>query len=234
MLGRRDIIGSLFYECRFYTILLFHFTLSYFVFFLPLFLFRAPWVVAANEGAGRRGAHPQRERVDPLLDPGADSASLTSPGALSESDRGLRATPPSGPSLSREPESRLPEPGIGWGSRREQKQGLGRGCGVCFALRLCAGAVRPPFHFLGWRASPFLAHPGPSLGSGVASLLRPSLCRTRRCLALPCLARVSLLPQHYLSAIFIHYLQEDAFGGILGRRLQRRSLRTALPEAVPC
>lgn len=105
----------------------------------------------------------------------------------------------------------------------------------CASLRGCVPALCALLFTSSAGGRPrFLAHPGPSLGSGLASLLRPSLCRTRRCLALPCLARVSLLPQHYLSAIFIHYLQEDAFGGILGRRLQSRSLRTALPEAVPC
>lgn len=51
--------------------------------------------------------------------------------------------------------------------------------------------------------------------------------------SLPSLARVSLLPQRYPPAIFIHYLYQDAFGGILeskskstvfALRSQKRSL----------
>lgn len=55
----------------------------------------------------------------------------------------------------------------------------------CASPRGCVPAPGA-FHFIssaGWRPR-FLAHPVPSLGSGVESLHRPSLCWTRRCHAL--------------------------------------------------
>lgn len=75
MLGRREIeatgqaVSGLFllmpvthapdFHCYFFP--------SFFFFFLalPLFLFRAPWVAAGDEGEGRRGANPLWEPVAP-------------------------------------------------------------------------------------------------------------------------------------------------------------------------
>lgn len=81
--------------------------LLFFFFSLHLFLFRAPWVVTADEGEGRRGANLRWERVEPGSEPGAHSRSLVSPGAPSEPGGRLRAAHPSGPCLCREPEGRF-------------------------------------------------------------------------------------------------------------------------------
>lgn len=46
------------------------FTFFFFFLILRLFLFRAPWVVTADEGEGRRGANSRWKRVDPDSEPG--------------------------------------------------------------------------------------------------------------------------------------------------------------------
>ena len=43
---------------------------TFFFLILRLFLFRAPWVVTADEGEGRRGANPRWKRVDSDSEPG--------------------------------------------------------------------------------------------------------------------------------------------------------------------
>ena len=59
-------------QCQTCTVLVFRVTFYFFFFFLilRLFLFRAPWVVTADEGEGRRGANPRWKRVDPDSEPG--------------------------------------------------------------------------------------------------------------------------------------------------------------------
>lgn len=74
----------------------------------------------------------------------------------------------------------------------------------CASLRGCVPALCALLFTSSAGGRPrFLAHPGPSLGSGVASLLRPSLCRTRRCLALP---SASLTPPPALSVGYFYPL----------------------------
>jgi hypothetical protein len=85
-----------------------------------------------------------------------------------------------------------------------------------------------------------LAHPGLPGAPGVASLaLHPPLCRTSHILASPCERFAPPLPPALSRAIFTHNLCQDAFGGILRRRLQIHCLQAAcaprsiLPLAGP-
>lgn len=76
---------------------------------------------------------------------------------------------------------------------------------MCFAPRLCAGAVRPPFHFLGWRASPFPRTPRP-LSWEWACIPPPPFTvqdQTLPCLALP---SASLAPPPALSVGYFYPL----------------------------
>ena len=58
-------------QCQTCTVLVFRVTFYFFFFLiLRLFLFRAPWVVTADEGEGRRGANPRWKRVDSDSEPG--------------------------------------------------------------------------------------------------------------------------------------------------------------------
>lgn len=76
---------------------------------------------------------------------------------------------------------------------------------MCFAPRLCAGAVRLPFHFLGGHTSPFPRTPWP-LSWKWGCIPPPPFTvqdQTLPCLALPC---ASLAPPPLLSAGYFYPL----------------------------
>ena len=218
-----------------------YFWLSYFP--LRLFLFRAPWVVTADEGEGRRGANPRWKRVDPDSEPGhtrgAWALQVLPPGPAADSaQRAL--LPPVCPRRRQEKEKKkeremerregagagMQGAGWGWGVRRVR--GVLCSAAVC---ELCESSLSSPRRSERPRV---FAHPGPSLGRGwhpsssalhfggpVGSLLS--------------LAWISPLPPPgavrwlFLSTASTEMLS----GGILGRRLQVWCLIAALPEAVP-
>lgn len=138
-------------------------------------------MVAAGEGRGRRGAHPRSERVDPSRPQRRTRTPAVSRCAL-PAGRGPRAAPPSGPSLSREPEGRLPEPG-----NRMEKRGCRtrvRGAlGSAVECRRSAPPKSPPPP-PGARASPRTQAAGSRAGPHPSSTLhRAGPDVASRCLA---------------------------------------------------
>lgn len=140
------------------------------------------------------GRSPAVRARRPLLRTAGTLEQPGSPGALSQLGCGQCAAPPSGPSLSREPESRfLSRP------KEKRKKGMekqpcaragmhGVGREVCSAPRLFAGSVHLPPHPLHPAGVRVASHTqAPLSGGDIASLfLRPTLCKTSRILASPC------------------------------------------------
>ena len=168
--------------------------LLFFFLILRLFLFRAPWVVTADEGEGRRGANPRWKRVDPDSEPGI----LAEPEvcrcylwARRPTARGSRCWPQPVPEAGkkkkreREMERREGARAVMQGAGRGWGGGAGAGSVRCALLR---GGLRAPrvFHLLpsARRSSTLLRAPRPLSREGIAPLfLRPPLCRTSRILA---------------------------------------------------
>ena len=151
-----------------------YFWLSFFP--LRLFLFRAPWVVTADEGEGRRGANPRWKRVDPDSEPGHTRgawALQVLPPVPAAGRAGSRFCPQSVPAAAKKREKRERER---WRGERERELGCrarggAGGCGeceVCSAPRQFASSASLPSPPLGGRGERprVFAHPGPSLGRG--------------------------------------------------------------------
>lgn len=149
-----------------------------------------------RRGCGEAGRQPAVGARSPRSEPGAPSRSLTTPGAPSWRGGGPRAAPPSGPSGSREP---------GWlgdaGGSRCEMQGAACRVGLPRGVLPARWVLHSPRPQAGVRAS--LHTQVPFSGGSLHPSASP-LHFAGSVVALPYLARVSLLPKRYPSAIFIH------------------------------
>lgn len=141
------------------------FNCYFFPFFSPLprFLFRAPWVVAGDEGEGRRGANPLWDSVAPSSERGVPSRSPMSPGALPAAGGRLRAAaaPPSGPTCAG-----FESPGRGGEAAGSAAGAPGAGRGV-LGPAVVAGSVRLAPHGLRWASVRSSSHTqAPLSGAG--------------------------------------------------------------------
>lgn len=206
----------------------FHFTF-YLLFFSPasFYLEHLGWWRQVRVGGGVAPTRGASESTP--LGPSGALARLPSPGALSQPDADRALLPLLAPACPGSRRAGFQSRGIGWRSGD-----AGRGCGVRWARRLSAGALRLPSHLLRRRAPALPRAPRP-LARERGRIPPPPSTVQDQTLPRGASPRARLAPPPALSeGYFYPLLARRCFGEILGRRLQIHSLRAALPAAAPC